>query len=302
MIKVLKSSGVTEAFEDEKLLKVLRIACDGTSINSHDLFNRIKPLIMHGASTGTIQKIAIKTAADLISIETPDYQYVSARLMMYGLRKRVHNQSDPIHLYHQIETGVKNGFYDKDLLGKWSIDEINEFNTAIDHDKDFKLAYAGAIQYVEKYLVRNRTTGQVFETPQHALMLISMCFFQDDCKEKRNQLVIDFYKSLSDAEFSLPTPIMGGLRTPTRQFSSCVLIDVDDSLNSINAGANAIVDYISKRAGIGINGGAIRAEGSYIRGGEVKHTGTIPFWKHFQTAVKSCITPDTMVEILDEDE
>lgn len=287
-MNVTKSSGVTEIFEDEKLLKVLRFACENTNIKPTELLKRIKPLLSHGASTKTIQRTAIKVAADLIGFEQPDYQYVAARLMMYGLRKRVHNQFDPIHLIHQIQAGVDNGFYDKDLLNKWSIDEINEFNNSIDHNKDFNLAYAGAIQYAEKYLVRNRTNGKVFETPQHALMLISMCFFQDDDKQKRNQLVIDFYTSLSNAEFSLPTPIMGGLRTATRQFSSCVLIDVDDSLKSINAGSNAIINYISKRAGIGVNGGFLRAEGSHIRGGEVKHTGVIPFWKHFQTAVKSC--------------
>ncbi|AUE22584.1 aerobic NDP reductase large subunit [Aeromonas phage Ah1] len=284
---VRKSSGITENFDSNKLLKILGFATAGTRIDPNEIMSGIMPSITDGMSTKDIQKLAIKFAADRISIEQSDYQYVSARLQMYAIRKDVYNQFDPIHLKRHTLDLVQDGIYDKDLAAKWTDEEFNELNSYIKHERDFNLAYAGVMQFKEKYLAKDRSTGELYETPQMLYMLVAMCLHQDE-KTDRIAKVKNFYDVTSLGKLSLPTPILAGVRTPTRQFSSCVKIECGDELDSINATASSIVDYISKRAGIGINGGAIRAEGSRIRSGEVRHTGIIPFWKHFQTAVKSC--------------
>jgi ribonucleoside-diphosphate reductase alpha chain len=232
--------------------------------------------------------MVIKSAADLISEETPDYQYLAARLAVFHLRKLAYKQFTPPTLYDQITKMVMLGKYDKSLLRDYSQDEINELDTHIDHWRDLNFAYAAVKQWEGKYLVQNRVTGEIFESPQFAYMLISASLFANYPKETRLDFVKRFYNACSLFKISLPTPIMGGVRTPTRQFSSCVLIEADDSLDSINATASSIVKYVSQRAGIGVNIGRLRAIGSSIRGGEAFHTGLIPFIKYFQTAVKSC--------------
>lgn len=289
-MRVIKSSGITEPYDESKLLRILDFATSGTSISSHELLQLVKNQIVDNMQSKDIQKVAIKVAADQISVEEPDWQYVSARLEMYSLRKDVYNQFHPIDFQSLIEKNVHLGVYDTEILEKYTNHDIAYLESHINHDRDFTFSYAGVMQFKEKYLVKDRSSGVIFETPQYAYMLIAMCLHQDEAvfNGKRLEHVVDFYHAVSTFKVSLPTPIMGGVRTPTRQFSSCTKIESGDSLPSINKTSEAIVNYISKRAGIGVNGGAIRAEGSRIRSGEIKHTGVIPFWKHFQTAVKSC--------------
>lgn len=288
-IFIKKRDGREELLDIEKMRKVIRWAIDGidnVSLSQIEMKSRIQ--FADKMKSEDIQKILIKTAADLISKDTPNYSIVAARLNMFDLRKRAYGQFDPPRLYDHVLNMVKLGKYDKKLLEYYSEEEFNEMDKFIDHSRDLDFHYAAVKQLEGKYLVQNRTTGEVYESPQMAYILISAIFFQRYSKDKRLGLVKEFYDYLSTGVISLPTPIMGGLRTPTRQFSSCVLIECGDTLNSINATASAIVKYVSQRAGIGINAGAIRALGSPIRGGEAFHTGCIPFYKYFQSAVKSC--------------
>lgn len=288
-IFIKKRDGREELLDIEKMRKVIRWAIDGidnVSLSQIEMKSRIQ--FADKMKSEDIQKILIKTAADLISKDTPNYSIVAARLNMFDLRKRAYGQFDPPKLYDHVVKMVKLGKYDKKLLEYYTEEEFNEMDKFIDHSRDLDFHYAAVKQLEGKYLVQNRTTGEVYESPQMAYILISAIFFQRYSKDKRLGLVKEFYDYLSKGVISLPTPIMGGLRTPTRQFSSCVLIECGDTLNSINATASAIVKYVSQRAGIGINAGAIRALGSPIRGGEAFHTGCIPFYKYFQSAVKSC--------------
>ena len=288
-IFIKKRDGREELLDIEKMRKVIRWAIDGidnVSLSQIEMKSRIQ--FADKMKSEDIQKILIKTAADLISKDTPNYSIVAARLNMFDLRKRAYGQFDPPKLYDYVVKMVKLGKYDKKLLEYYTEEEFNEMDKFIDHSRDLDFHYAAVKQLEGKYLVQNRTTGEVYESPQMAYILISAIFFQRYNKDKRLVLVKEFYDYLSTGVISLPTPIMGGLRTPTRQFSSCVLIECGDTLNSINATASAIVKYVSQRAGIGINAGAIRALGSPIRGGEAFHTGCIPFYKYFQSAVKSC--------------
>jgi len=287
LVSVTKASGITQAFQKEKIMKVIEWACAGTHVLPSSLYDKALPQLRNGMTTREIQKAITKTAADNITVDTPDYQFVAARLAMFDLRKQVYGRFEPVDFYQHIMMNRDCGVYDPEILVKYSREEIHELEKHIDHNRDFKFSYAGAMQFKEKYLVKDRSTGCIFETPQYAYMLIAMCLHQDE-RMNRLEHVVNFYNAASLLKISLPTPILAGVRTPTRQFSSCVKIEIGDSLKSINSGAAAIVDYISKRAGIGLNGGAIRAEGSRIRSGEIRHTGVIPFWKHFQTAVKSC--------------
>lgn len=286
-MQVVKSSGIATLFEPNKIIQVLDWATKNTNIDPYDLYERVKPYLQDGMTTRDIQTAIIKVAANAISVQEPDFQYVASNLAMFALRKDVYGQFEPPSFIDHISRVVNEGLYDKEILQKWSAEEIAYLESRIDHNRDFELTYAGTMQLKEKYLVKNRSTGKVYETPQFAFMLIGMCLHQDEPNE-RIKHVLRFYDAVSQRQISLPTPIMAGVRTPTRQFSSCVVIEGGDSLNSINKAANSIIKYISKRAGIGINAGMIRAEGSKIGHGEVKHTGVIPFWKHFQTAVKSC--------------
>jgi ribonucleoside-diphosphate reductase alpha chain len=288
-VNVTKRGGHLEPVNLDKIHRVLTWAAEdleGISVSQVELKSHIQ--LYEGMKTADIQAIVIKTAADLISEETPDYQYMAARLAIFHLRKLAYGQFEPPHLYDHVLKLTQMKKYDSHLLKDYSKTEFDEMNAHIDHWRDMKFTYAAVSQMQGKYLVQNRVTGDIYETPQILYMLVSACLFAHYDPQIRMGYIYRFYDAISTFKISLPTPIMAGVRTPTRQFSSCVLIDIDDSLASINASASAIVTYVSQRAGIGINAGKIRALGSEIRGGEALHTGCIPFYKHFQTAVKSC--------------
>lgn len=287
-INVSKRNGKLVPFDADKINETLEWACEGlNNVSSSQVAVSAKIQFFDGIPSETIQKLLVRAAADLINETTPDYQYVAGRLLMFDLRKRVFGQYEPEDFYDHIKSLVGLGKYDQAILSKWSVDEINELGNYINHEKDMQYTYVAMMEWEAKYLVKDRTNNQHYESPQQAIMLIGMCLHESEPLDKRMQYVKDFYDVISGGD-SLPTPIMAGVRTPTRQFSSCVLIESGDSLDSINASASAVVKYASKRAGIGINGGNIRALGSSIRGGEATHTGCIGFYKYFQSALKSC--------------
>lgn len=286
---VTKRDGRRESIDLEKIHRVIIWAAEGLeNVSESQVELRAHLQFYDGIKTSDIHETLIKSAADLISEEAPDYQYLAARLAIFHLRKRAFGSFEPPHLYDHVVKLVEQKRYDEHLLTDYSREEFDELNAYIDHTRDMNFSYAAVKQLEGKYLVQNRVTGEVFESPQLLYMLVSACLFSSYPKETRLDYVKRFYDATSLFKLSLPTPIMAGVRTPTRQFSSCVLIETDDSLDSINATAAAIVKYVSQRAGIGINAGRIRALGSPIRNGEAFHTGCIPFYKHFQTAVKSC--------------
>ena len=287
---VTKRDGKTEPLNLEKIHKVLKWAGKDLNVSVSEVELKSKIKFCDGIKTSDIHKTLTKSAADLISEHQPDYQYMSAKLLLLEIRKMAYKKFLPPDLYSHIASMTKRGLYDKHILEDYSKDEINELNRVIDHDRDYSIAYAGMKQFEGKYLVQDRTKkGQVFESPQMVFMLVGMCLFSKSYKgEERMNYVKEFYDMASTFKISLPTPIMGGVRTPTRQFSSCVLIDSGDSLDSIGASSSAIIRYVSQRAGIGLNVGRIRALGSSIRGGEATHTGLLPFLKLFQSSVKSC--------------
>ncbi len=288
-ILITKRNGSKEELNLDKLHKVVFHACDGiTGVSPSEVEIKSHIQFYNGIASSDIQETLIKSAADLISEETPNYQYVAGRLINYHLRKHVYGSFKPPALIDIIKTNVDKGFYDKEILELYTLEELDELNTYIKHDRDDMLTYAAMEQFRGKYLVQNRANKQIFETPQVAYMMISATLFGRYPKDTRMQYVKDFYDATSNFDISLPTPIMAGVRTPQRQFSSCVLIETDDSLDSINATASSIVKYVSQKAGIGISAGRIRAIGSPIRNGDASHTGVIPFYKHFQSAVKSC--------------
>jgi ribonucleoside-diphosphate reductase alpha chain len=289
MINVLKRDGRKEPLNIEKIHKVIEWSCEGlsnVSVSEVELASHIQ--FYDKITSKDIHETMIKAASELISEDTPNYQYVAGRLINYQLRKEVYGQYEPHPLdYHYGLIANHAGYYDKQLGELYNREEWLELDSYIDHDRDNLLTYAAMEQFRGKYLVKNRVTGQFYETPQMAFMLIAMTLFSS-YKKDRLKWVKDLYDALSTFDISLPTPIMAGVRTPQRQFSSCVLIETDDSLDSINATSSAIVKYVSQKAGIGIGAGSIRAIGSPIRNGDASHTGVIPFYKHFQTAVKSC--------------
>ena len=287
-IKVKKRDGHFEPLDIAKIHRVVEWAADGLDVSSSQVEINSHIQFYNGISTTDIHETLVKSAADLISTEYPDYQYMAARLALFHIRKIVYGEYVPTRLYKHIQSMIEKGIYDKEILEKYTEEEINTIESFVDHDRDLNFAYAGIKQMESKYLVQNRVTKRVYESPQVAFVLIPTCLFADYPKETRLDYIKKFYDALSLFKISLPTPIMAGVRTPTRQFSSCTVIDCDDSLDSINAATSSIVKYISQRAGIGINGGRIRALGSEIRKGEAIHTGVIPFWKMFQAAVKSC--------------
>ena len=289
MIQVTKRGGDRELLDIEKLHKVVFYACEnitGVSPSEVELKSQIQ--FHNGVTSKEIQETLIKAAADLISAETPNYQYVGGRLINYALRKEVYGGFEPWHIKKLVNKNTAAGFYDAELVTKYSDEEWDKIDTFIKHERDDALTYVAMEQLRGKYLVQNRVSGEIFETPQMCYILIAASLFQDYPIETRLQWVKEYYDAISLHDISLPTPVMAGVRTPQRQFSSCVLIETDDSLDSINATAAAVVKYVSQKAGIGIGGGSIRAIGSPIRKGDAYHTGIIPFYKHFQSAVKSC--------------
>ncbi len=286
---VTKRNGKKEVIDLEKIHRVIAWAAEGlddVSVSQVELKSHIQ--FYDGIKTEDIHETIIKSAADLISEETPDYQYLAARLAIFHLRKKAYGQFEPPPLYQHVVKMVAAGKYDQHLLEDYSQEEFEQLDSFIIHHRDLSFSYAAVKQLEGKYLVQNRVTGEIYESAQFLYILVAACLFAKYPKETRLRYVKDFYNAISTFKISLPTPIMAGVRTPTRQFSSCVLIECDDSLDSINATSSAIVKYVSQRAGIGINAGRIRALGSPIRNGEAFHTGCIPFYKHFQTAVKSC--------------
>ncbi|MDA8897656.1 ribonucleoside-diphosphate reductase subunit alpha [bacterium] len=288
-ILITKRDGRREPLELDKLHKVVFHACENiTGVSESEVEIKSHIQFFTGITSAEIQETLIKSAADLITEETPNYQFVAGRLINYHLRKQVYGTFTPPCLCDIIQDNIDRGFYDAEILELYTKEEIDELSNYIVHERDESLTYAAMEQFRGKYLVQNRTTGEIFETPQVAYMLISATLFSDYPAETRLQTVKEYYDAISTHYISLPTPVMAGVRTPQRQFSSCVLIETGDSLDSINATTTSVVKYVSQKAGIGIGAGSIRAIGSPIRSGDATHTGVIPFYKLFQSAVKSC--------------
>ena len=288
IFNVTKRDGTIQPFDLEKVHKVLDWAVEGISgVSISEIELKANIQLYDKIKAYDIHELLIKSAAELISEHTPNYQFVAARLISYKMRKEAYGDYNVPHLINIIQTNVNLGMYDPDILEKYTEEELNELNEYIRHDRDDTFTYVGMEQFRGKYLVQDRRSKQIYETPQILYMMISATLFAK-YKENRLKYVKDYYDAISQFYISLPTPIMAGVRTPTRQFSSCVLIESGDSLDSINATATSIVKYISKKAGIGIGAGSIRANGAKVGDGSVVHTGLIPFLKYFQSAVKSC--------------
>ena len=288
-MKVTKRSGERETIDLEKIHRVITWAAkDLKNVSVSEVELRSHLQFFDGIPTEAIHETIIKAAADLISPEAPDYQFLSARLAVFHLRKKAFGQFEPPALYDHVVKLVEAGKYDKHILEDYSREELDILDGYVDHWRDMSFSYAAVKQLEGKYLVQNRVTHEIYESAQFLYILVAACLFAKYPQETRLSYIKRFYDAVSTFKISLPTPIMAGVRTPTRQFSSCVLIECGDSLDSINATASSIVKYVSQRAGIGVNAGRIRALGSPIRGGEAFHTGCLPFFKYFQTAVKSC--------------
>ena len=288
-ILVTKRNGSKEAIDLDKLHKVVFYACEGINgVSPSQVEMKSNLHFYNGITSNDIQETLIKSAAELIDEDTPNYQWVAGRLIVYHLRKMVYGQYEPCHILELVKRNVADGFYDAELLEKYSADDWNDLNNYIKHERDEHFTYAAMEQWRGKYLVQNRVTGEIKETPQMAYMLIAATLFANYPESTRMRWVKEYYDAVSNFDISLPTPVMAGVRTPQRQFSSCVLIESDDSLDSINATTSSIVKYVSQKAGIGVGAGRIRAIGSPIRKGDAYHTGVIPFYKMFQAATRSC--------------
>lgn len=288
-IRVVKRAGHNEPFSNDKVNKPVLWACENLEkAYPSQILMRAKRLMEDGITTDKIHDSLIRSAVELISPEAPDNAIAAGRLLVFQMRKRAFGQFEVPHLYDHVVAQTEAKRYDQDILKSYSRAEFEIMNNAMDHSRDMNLPYISVRQLEKKYLLQDRVTGQLFESIQTAYMLISAVLFSAYPPADRMDYVLRFYNAVSLGKISLPTPITAGVRTPTRQFSSCVLIDSGDSLDSINASTSAIVKYISQRSGIGINGGRIRAKGSSIRNGEAEHTGLIPFYQHFQSAVSSC--------------
>ena len=290
-MNVIKRDGTATPLNLEKVHKMVEHACEGlagVSASQIEISSGIQ--FFDGIKSKDIQDILIKSANDLISLDAPNYQFVAARLLLFDVRKEVYKGHPDNHptIKSHLDKGIASGIYDSALAGAYSEDEWASLDSYIDHNRDYLFTYAGMRQVVDKYLVQDRSTGAIFETPQFMYMLISATLFQKYPEEKRLDYVQRYYDAISTHKINIPTPIMGGVRTPLRQFASCVLVDVDDTLDSIFASDMAIGYYVAQRAGIGINAGKIRAVNSKIRGGEVQHTGVIPFLKKFESTVRCC--------------
>ena len=288
--KVKKRDGSIESLDLEKMHVMCEQACKslaGVSASQVEIQSGIQ--FYDGITTAEIQEILIRSASDLISLDNPNYQYVAARLLLFALRKSLYGRIWELpNLYDHISNCIEKDVYDSDILIKYSKEEIETLDGIIDHDRDFIFTYAGLRQVSDKYLVQDRSSGQVYETPQFMYLLIAMTIFAEYPQETRLDYVTRYYQAISKHRINIPTPIMGGVRTPLRQFASCVLVDSDDTLDSIFSSDMAIGKYVAQRAGIGINAGRIRGINSKIRGGEVQHTGVVPFLKKFESTVRCC--------------
>ena len=290
-IKVVKRDGRTESINLDKVHKMVELACEGlagVSASQVEISSGLQ--FFDGIKTSQVQEILVRSASDLISLESPNYQFVAARLLLFNLRKSVfgeHPDNHPTLLQHVNEC-VKKRVYDAGITAKYSAEEWDLLNKYIDHDRDFLFTYAGMRQVVDKYLVQDRSNNVHYETPQFMYIMIAATLFQNYPKETRLEYVRRYYNAISKHRINIPTPVMAGVRTPLRQFASCVLVDVDDTLDSIFSSDMAIGRYVAQRAGIGINAGRIRGINSKIRGGEVQHTGVVPFLKKFESTVRCC--------------
>ena len=289
-LKVKKRSGHVEQIDLDKMHLMVDEACKGlagVSASQVEIQSGIQ--FYDGITTSEIQEILIRSASDLIDLEHPNYQFVAARLLLFAVRKQLYGKMQELpHLNQHIMDCVSAEVYDSDIYNKYSEEEIDSVNSFIRHDRDYLFTYAGLRQVVDKYLVQDRSGGGVYETPQFMYVMIALTIFAEYPKETRLSYVKRYYDAISRHRINIPTPIMAGVRTPLRQFASCVLVDVDDSLDSIFSSDMAIGRYVSQRAGIGINAGRIRGINSKIRGGEVQHTGVIPFLKKFESTVRCC--------------
>ena len=287
---VKKRSGSIEPLDLNKMHKMVEEACKdlaGVSASQVEINSGVQ--FYDGITTAEIQDILVKSSSDLISLDAPNYQYVAARLLLFGVRKNLYGKMrDLPNLGDHVTKCVRGGVYDKAIVTKYTDDEIDELDTYIDHDRDFLFTYAGLRQVVDKYLVQDRSTGDVFETPQFMYIMIAATMFSDYPQETRLDYVRRYYEAISRHKINIPTPVMAGVRTPIRQYASCVLVDSDDTLDSIFSSDMAIGKYVAQRAGIGINAGRIRGINSKIRGGEVQHTGVVPFLKKFESTVRCC--------------
>ena len=288
--KVKKRDGRIEPLDLEKMHLMVEEACQGLAgVSASQVEMKSGIQFYDGITTGEIQEILIRSASDLIDLDHPNYQFVAARLLLFSLRKSLYGKMRELpHLETHVHTCVSKQVYDSDIYNKYSKEEIEKVNSFIDHNRDFLFTYAGLRQVVDKYLVQDRSSGGVYETPQFMYIMIALTIFRDYPKETRLSYVKRYYDAISKHRINIPTPIMAGVRTPLRQFASCVLVDVDDTLDSIFSSDMAIGRYVAQRAGIGINAGRIRGINAKIRGGEVQHTGVIPFLKKFEATVRCC--------------
>jgi len=290
--KVLKRDGQTESLNLDKIHKITEEACEGlagVSASQVEIQSGIQ--FYDGITTGEIQEILVKSASDLIDLDTPNYQYVAARLLLYGLYKQVFGSSWNTgfpHILDHLLGGADKNIYDSELSTRYTKEEWDKIDSWIDHGRDYLFTYAGLRQVVDKYLVQDRSNSQLYETPQYMYMLIAAAIFQKYPIETRLDYVKRYYNAISKHKINIPTPIMAGVRTALRQFASCVLVDIDDTLDSIFSSDMAIGKYVAQRAGIGINAGRIRGINAKIRGGEVQHTGVVPFLKKFESTVRCC--------------
>ena len=289
-IKVKKRNGSIEPIDLDKMHKMVEAACEGlagVSASQVEIQSGIQ--FYDGITTGEIQEILIRSASDLIDLDHPNYQFVASRLLLFAVRKSLYGRMKEVpSLVDHVNSCVSARVYDHAIYDKYSLEEIQRADAWIDHDRDFLFTYAGLRQVVDKYLVQDRSSGQVYETPQFMYMMIALTMFAEYPKDTRMDYVHRYYNAISKHRINIPTPIMAGVRTPLRQFASCVLVDVDDTLDSIFTSDMAIGRYVAQRAGIGINAGRIRGINAKIRGGEVQHTGVVPFLKKFEATVRCC--------------
>jgi len=289
-INVLKRDGTQEGLNLEKVHKMVEFACEGLAgVSESQVEIQSELQFCDGIKSADIQEILIRSASDLISEEHPNYQYVAARLLLFGLRKAVHGHPEILPpLLEHVKGCIDKGVYDAAIVNRYSEEEWDRINSFVEHERDYLFTYAGLRQVVDKYLVQDRSTGEHYESPQQMYIMIAATLFANYPTETRLDYVRRYYNAISTHKINIPTPIMGGVRTPIRQFASCVLVDIDDTLDSIFSSDMAIGKYVAQRAGIGINAGRIRGINSKIRGGEVQHTGVIPFLKKFEATVRCC--------------
>ena len=293
-IHVQKRDGSVEPLNLDKVHRMVEDACEGlgSGVSASQVEMNSGLQFYDKIKTSDIQEILVRSASDLIDLEHYNYQYVAARLLLFGLRKQLFGsdwlQKGHPHIAKQVQKCVKQGVYDSGIINKYTEEEWDKINSWIDHDRDYLFTYAGLRQVVDKYLVQDRSTGEIYESPQYMYIMIAATLFQNYSTERRLDYVRRYYDAISKHRINIPTPIMAGVRTPLRQFASCVLVDVDDTLDSIFSSDMAIGYYVAQRAGIGINAGRIRGINAKIRGGEVQHTGVLPFLKKFESTVRCC--------------